>query len=59
MGKKGTRSTRGVGELYDQPKTVQVIVLLTPDGAALLNAKALEKKLSRSELIERFARGTL
>jgi len=59
MGKRGIRSQRGVGEIYDDPKTVQVICLMTPDGKLLLDELARSFGVSRSELLEQIARGKL
>ncbi|MGB3493752.1 MAG: hypothetical protein WBA57_13565 [Elainellaceae cyanobacterium] len=65
MGTKGVLSKRGQGELYDQPKSEQVLVTLTKTGLKLLNEKVRAyrdsdgKKLSRSEYLERYARGLL
>jgi hypothetical protein len=48
-----------VGEIYDDPKTVQVICLMTPDGKLLLDELARSFGVSRSELLEQIARGKL
>ncbi|NJR63193.1 MAG: hypothetical protein HC769_33080 [Cyanobacteria bacterium CRU_2_1] len=57
MGKKGIQSKRSIGEIRDEPKTEQVIVLLTKTGKRQLNHLALSHRMSRSELIESIARG--
>ena len=61
MGTKGVRSRRGRGELYEQKKDQKVIILLTKQGRLLLNdlVQNHPEKLSRSEYIERYVRGTL
>jgi hypothetical protein len=57
MGKKNHVSSRGQGELYDEPKTEQVMLLLTRTGRSNLDRLAKLHGLSRSELVERIARG--
>jgi hypothetical protein len=57
MGKQGNRSQRGRGEIYDEPKTEQVTLLLTRTGRSRLDVLAKSHGLSRSELIEQIARG--
>lgn len=63
MGIPGQRSRRGHGELYDQPKTEHVLILLTQTGRELLDEKVeaynqgLDVSVSRSEFIERWVRG--
>jgi hypothetical protein len=59
MGKAGTKSQRGVGEIYDELKTEQTIILLTPTGKKGLDALAKSFGLSRSEFVERLARGVI
>lgn len=65
MGLKGIRSRRGKGELYDEVKSEDVILLLTPTAKRLLDEKvnayrdANGNPLTRSEYFERWARGTL
>ena len=65
MGIPGQRSRRGQGELYDQPKTEHVLILLTPAGRELLDQKVadynqhLDTTVSRSEFIERWVRGLI
>jgi hypothetical protein len=56
VGKKGFVSARGVGELRDEPKSEQVIVLMTRTGRRMLDSLAKAHGLSRSELIEQIAR---
>ncbi|KYC34781.1 hypothetical protein WA1_49535 [Scytonema hofmannii PCC 7110] len=59
MGKKGTKSTDGIGEIWDEPKSQKTTLHLTPTGkkAALERAKAMG--ISLSEVLERFGRETL
>jgi hypothetical protein len=57
MGKRGYRSQRGRGEIYDEPKTEQVVLLLTRTGRSRLDRLVKVYGLSRSELIEQIARG--
>ncbi len=57
MGRKGHRSQRGRGEMYDEPKSQRVILWLTPIAAAILKRIANVKGLSRSETIEQMLRG--
>ncbi|MBP5977940.1 ribbon-helix-helix protein, CopG family, partial [Brasilonema sp. CT11] len=55
MPKKGQRSSKGIGDLYDQPK-VRTTVALTKEAQEALDIRAKELGISRSELLERFAR---
>lgn len=55
MAKKGRKSTRGQGELYDEVKT-RITLAITPTGNESLEALAELMKVSKSELVERFAR---
>jgi len=59
MGQKGLKSQRGVGEIYDELKSEQVIILLTPTGKKGFDALAKSFGLSRSEFAERLARGLI
>ena len=59
MGKKGTRSQPGVGEIWDEPKTVPVTIKLTPTGKKLLDERGKEMGISRGELVERYLRGVV
>jgi len=58
MGKKGKKSRKGVGEMYDETK-VDTLLSLTPTAKENLSQLAKELKISRSEVVERFARGSL
>jgi hypothetical protein len=58
MGKKGKKSRKGVGELYDEAK-VDTLLTLTPTARRNLDQQAKELEVSRSEVVERFARGQL
>ncbi len=58
MGKKGKKSRKGVGELYDEAK-VDTLLTLTPTARRNLDQQAKELEVSRSEVVERFARGLL
>ena len=58
MAVKGVKSLRGQPELYDEVKQV-VSISLTPTGINQLDIRARAFKLSRSEFIERIARGTI
>lgn len=65
MGKQGTQSVRGRGELYAEVKDQQINLLLTATGKKLLDTRIREYcdargvKLSRCEYFERWARGLL
>lgn len=52
---KGRRSLQGVGDIWTEPKK-RVNLALTPTAIKGLDARALELGLSRSEVVERFAR---
>jgi hypothetical protein len=49
---------KGVGELYDETK-VDTLLTLTPTARDNLDKQARELQVSRSEVVERFARGLL
>ena len=65
MGKAGVRSLRGRGEFYEEVKSEQVNLLLTPTAFKLLNQKirgyrdSSGRELSRCEYFERWARDAL
>jgi hypothetical protein len=59
MGKKGVCSKRGQGEIYSEPKSQPVYVLVTPTAAAGIDMLAKLYGLSRSEFLEQIGRGTL
>jgi hypothetical protein len=56
MPRQGQKSLRGQPELYNEVK-VPTSLALTPTGQKLLETLAQTWQLSRSELIERIARG--
>lgn len=56
--RKGIKSTRGQPELYDELKQV-VSLSLTPTAVKKLDHLSQQVGLSRSEFVERFARGEL
>jgi hypothetical protein len=65
MRRRSGRPVRGEGYFYEQAKTRQIIVLLTPAAALLLDERVRDyrdgegRSLSRSEYFERWARGLL
>jgi hypothetical protein len=59
MGRLGKKSQRNHGELYDETKSLQVILSMTPTGKIALDQLAARLSLSRSELIEQLARNLL
>lgn len=59
MPRKGHKSTKGVGDLWDERKTNRVNISLTDTGKRELEKKAEAIGISVSELIERIARGQL
>jgi hypothetical protein len=56
VGKKGQKTKRGQGEIYDEPKSVRKTILLTPTAVNILIKLAKAKNISFSELIEQIAR---
>ena len=58
MPKKGHKSQAGIGDLYETPK-VRINLSLTEEAIKLLEKRSSAKDISRSELVERFARGTI
>lgn len=56
MPRKGHKSTAGVGDLYETPKT-RLNISITETAKSALQARADELDISISELIERFSRG--
>lgn len=58
MPKKGHKSQAGVGDLYESPK-VKLNITVTENAKTALDKRAVELGISKSELIERFARGLI
>jgi len=58
MPKKGHKSQAGVGDLYETPK-VRINLSVTEEAKNLLEHQASTMHISRSELVERFARGNV
>ncbi|MBD2778659.1 plasmid mobilization protein [Iningainema tapete] len=58
MPKKGQKSIRGIGDLYNTPKK-RFNIMLTEEARHLLDEKAKALGLSLSEYLEQLARGTL
>lgn len=56
MPRKGHKSTAGVGDLYETPKT-RLNLSVTETAKSALQARADELDISISELVERFSRG--
>ncbi len=56
MPRKGHKSTGGVGDIYDEPKE-RTTLILTQTARTFLDERADALGISRSELVERFARG--
>jgi metal-responsive CopG/Arc/MetJ family transcriptional regulator len=55
---KGRKSTKGVGDLYESPKT-RISLMVTEEALQSLDQMANELGISRSELVERFGRKTI
>lgn len=55
---KGRKSTKGVGDLYEVPKT-RISLMITEEALKALDQMAHELDISRSELVERFGRGMI
>ncbi|MBD3885500.1 hypothetical protein IFO70_27660 [Phormidium tenue FACHB-886] len=58
MAKKGHKSRKGVGEFYDEVK-VDTLLSLTPTARGSLDQQAQTMGISRSEVVERLARGLI
>jgi len=58
MPRKGHKSQKGQGDLYDEPKRNTVLVL-TQTARTSLDRMAAELGISRSELVERVGRGSI
>lgn len=58
MPRKGHKSQPGVGDLYEEPKE-RTSIFLTKQAKSSLDSIATALGISRSELVERFARGTI
>jgi hypothetical protein len=56
MPRKGHKSQAGIGDLYESPK-VKLNITVTEDAKTALDERAKQLGISKSELIERFARG--
>lgn len=59
MPKKGHKSTKGIGDLWNERKSNRVNISLTDTGKRELQIKADKLGISISELVERVARGEL
>lgn len=59
MPRKGHKSTKGIGDLWGEPKNNRINLALTDTGKKELEKKAEAIGISVSELIERIARGEL
>jgi Fe2+ or Zn2+ uptake regulation protein len=59
MGKKGHKSSRGIGELHDEIKSERQVIKLTPTAYNLLRFLASESGLSISELVEQLIRSSV
>jgi hypothetical protein len=65
MRRRSGRPVRGEGYLYAETKSKQIIILLTPVAALLLDERVKDyrdlegRSISRSEYFERWARGLL
>ncbi len=55
---KGRKSTKGIGDLYESPKT-RISLMVTEEALEALDKMASELGISRSELVERFGRGII
>lgn len=58
MPKKGHKSTAGIGDLYETPKS-KLNLTVTEEAKSALDAKAKALGISKSELVERLARGII
>lgn len=58
MPKKNLKITKGEPELYDEKKK-PLNIAMTPTGAKMLDDLAKNMGLTRSELVERIARGVI
>jgi hypothetical protein len=58
MPKKNLKITKGEPELYDEKKK-PLNIAMTPTGAKMLDDLAKNMGLTRSELVERIARGII
>lgn len=59
MGKPGSKSKTGVGEIYSEVKSEALYVFLTPTAKQVLRLRAQEEGISIQELVERLARSLL
>lgn len=59
MGRKGRKSTKGIPEDWDEPKTEKLTLQMTPTGRRLIGEIAQKFNISISELVERIARGVI
>jgi hypothetical protein len=53
------KRTRGQGVFYDEPKSAKINLALTPTAKKMLIELAKSSKLSASEFMERWLRGSL
>lgn len=59
MARKGRKSKKNEGSIWDEPKTARINASLTPTGYAGLKALAVRMSSSISEIIERLGRQEL
>jgi hypothetical protein len=59
MARKGRKSKKNEGSIWDEPKTARINAALTPTGYAGLKAMAARMSSSISEIIERLGRQEL
>jgi hypothetical protein len=56
VGKKGHKSRRGKGEIYNEPKSRRKVILLTDTAFQILRRITVTDRISASEAIERLLR---
>ena len=59
MGKKGYKSQKGVGDIWNEPKSERLSIRITPTGKELALERSQSEDISLSEVLERYGRNQI
>lgn len=59
MGKKGYKSEKGVGDIWNEPKSERLSIRITPTGKELALERSQSENISLSEVLERYGRNQI
>ena len=59
MGKKGYKSEKGVGDIWNEPKSERLSIRITPTGKELALERSQSEDISLSEVLERYGRNQI